>query len=130
MLPVPRAVGVLTVFPILLGQPPRLLLGHHADALGLVQGQQRELAIRLVAVGAAHAGIGPRPLEGTFDDLRALQPLHVVEDQLAVSVRLGPSEDHRLQRDDVGFLGPDRAEIIERLLHPLVVRLHAGAEQR
>ncbi len=120
---------ILAILPILLGQLPRPLVGHNADALGLVECQQGELAVRVVAGGAAQVGITPRPFVQPLDGLDLLQPFHVVEDQLAVSFRHGPGKDHRLQRDDVGFVGLDRAEVVERLLYPLVVRLHAGVQK-
>ncbi len=123
----PRAVEVLGFLPMPLGQNPGAGIGRHADPFRLVQGQQRELRVGVVAV--AHAGIRPRPLVIPFGNLRALQPFHVAVQQRPVLVRRGAGEDHRLQGDDVGPLGPDLAEMIEGLLHRRVVRLDAGVQQ-
>ena len=132
----PRAVVVLASFPILLGPYPRFIAGRHPDALSLVQRQQRELGIGIIAVGAdhRHTRIRPGPDEPVVGiaaaNLGLLQPRHVVADKQEILFGLGPGKDHRLQRNHVRPVGPEFAKVLECSPHGIVIGLDAAVQQR
>ena len=128
----PRSVGILASLPILFGQPPCSVLGRHADALGLVQRQQGELGIGVVARAAAHAGIRPRPGIPPLADLRVFQPLHAAGGSAGHLCPDGPgprpSFAARLRRSCWSCLAPS-AKVFDRLSHRVVAGLDAGIQQ-
>ena len=103
-------------------------------AAGLVEGQQGELTVRTVAgdgppvghraVRPAAFAVGRAALE-----LRIFQPFDIAGDDVLVAGRGRTAEDHGLQRNDIGCLGMQLAEIIEGLLDVRSRRAFAGVEQ-
>ena len=61
--------------------------------------------------------------------LVGFEPLHVARDAEHVLLGRGGAQDHRLQRDGVGFVEFEAAEVVERLLDVRIVGGHAGVEE-
>ncbi len=116
----PGAVVVLGRLPMGLGSPPGLTAHLHAHPLRLVKGQHRELRVGIVTV-AAQARIRPGPRGRPIDELRLLQPPHVAVDQPAVLVGTGRREGHGLQGDDVGLLGLELLQVLQRPADAIVL---------
>ena len=115
----PRAVGILGFLPMIQRQPPGFVVHRHAGPLGLVQTQQGELRVRVVAdVRSARLGVrphsGPRPVF----DLLLFQPFGIAPDQDQVPLRLGGAKHHRLQRAGVGGGRLNAAQVSEALCAP------------
>jgi hypothetical protein len=123
----PGAVVVLRRAPIVGGELPGFAADLGADALGIVQGQNGELGVAVVAAGA---GIGPRALPLAFFDLMAFQPDDIAANEQHVLFGLGGAQDHRLQRDGVRFVRFERAEIDKGFSHRRIVDADTGIQQR
>lgn len=123
----PRSVRVLTAFPISLGQAPRSVAYRHSGALGLMQAQQGELTVGVVA--AAVLRIRPCSFIGSFQYLYAFQPPHIAADKQEIFLWFGPGENHRLQSGDVRTFRLELAEIVQCLLNLWIVRLNPGIQE-
>src|SRR5262249_46923366 len=73
----PGAVVVLSAAPILLGEFPGFAADLDSNALAVVQGEDGELGIAVVAAGA---GIGPGAFTGAIFDLVRFEPADVARD--------------------------------------------------
>ena len=123
----PGAVGVRAALPVLLGAGPGLVAHVHAGPGSLVEREQRELRVGVVAdpgplVLAVRPGSGRRALL----HLRPFEPAHVALEDRPVGLGREQRECQGLQRDRVGGVGLLAAEPAEPALHrPLV-----GADTR
>ncbi len=134
--PQPRAAHLVTPRPVrILGPPPipqRQLPGPRLDlesrSFRLVEGQHGELAVGII--GAGPAGISPRPAAHPLGSvLGILQPADQRANASSVDHLAGAAKDHRLQGDDVGLLGVDRPQIIQRLANRRIIWRHARFQQ-
>ena len=124
----PGAVVVLRAAPVVGGELPGLAADFGADALGVVQGEHGELRVAVVAARARDTTRQPlrsASLIWWLSSQRTLRPM-----QQHVLLRLGGAEDHRLQRDGVGFVELEAAEVVERLANGGIVGRDAGIQQR
>ena len=125
----PRPVAVGAGDPVSVGPLPDVW--PHADTrpIGLVQRQEGELGIRVVA-GALGGAVRPRSRRRPLRHLRALQPFHVAGQDRPVGVGGEHGEHERLQRNGVGFLRLLAAQPVERPLHGELVGVDPGVGQR
>ncbi len=126
----PRAVDILAVLPMFQRQPPDFVVDWHSGPLGLVQAQQGELRIGIVAdVRGTRLGIGPHSRPRPLFDLLLLEPPGIATDQMKIFLGLGGAKHHRLQRVGVRRAGMKEAQVDQGLANRLVVRPAATIQQ-
>jgi len=110
----PRTVLALGPFEIRERQLPDRRIDRRSGPFGLVQAEQRELRVRIIAATFARR-VTPHARRRASADLGRFEPARVARDQEAVLFRFGRAEDHRLQGRRIGSVRlADRAKVGER----------------
>ena len=127
----PGTIGVHAGHPILLRADPRVLAHRHAGPGGLVEAEQRELRVGVVADAAALVLlVAPRAGGRPLLHLGPFQPPHIAFQDGSIGLRREHRQDHGLQRHGVGFVGFLGPHPAQRPRQRRVGGRHAGVGQR
>ena len=125
----PRAVGIGARRPVLLGPGPDLAANTDAGLVGLVQREQCELGVGIVA-GSLVGAIRPGACRRSLRHLRPLQPVDIAFEDGAVGVGREHRQYERLQGDGVGLVGLLPPQPVEAALHGEMAAVDARIGQR